>query len=130
MMQLMLNQKDEDEDSGEVTTLELIDQLQANLWEVSDMVAHQRNAISALSMDLLGLTLQTSALTNALHVAHDVLDALAQPPNEEPFDLAFDIMVNAATSSEELVTFTRESLDAALRLAIEEYIHETAQSVI
>jgi hypothetical protein len=131
-------EKDEEPAAG---IEDLLAQLDTGLVEIAEAYQHLHELCAALAMDVLTLSVHNGKMLNELKVALRALEALAAPPNGQPFEKALLILkregepdisaasVNPADPNEiEMniqLTFTEEKLAEALRIAISEYINET-----
>jgi hypothetical protein len=94
--------------------------------------------ISALNMDVMGLTLTNMALTADLRVAAKLLSALNQrPTNVDPsFQHAFSTFTSTAVASFDSMngalelTFREQDLREAFQSGIADYINEVARSTL
>lgn len=123
---------------------DLIDQLEQGVLDMGIRISDQQNAIASLSMDVVALSIQNSRLMGDLKLSLKVMEALAREVNDgASFGKALSVIrregdpeiVNRMTTENGIevdvtLTFTEDKLREALKLAIAEYITQTAASIL
>lgn len=127
---------DEDPEAEEY---DLMLQLDDAIMKVHERMEVDRTHIAMLSMDLIQMSLRASMIAEDLITATKILEAMAKPANGPSFAKALTAMRREATPTVKTLTaqnvdlefaYSEQELESALRVAIDEYIQDTALAIL